>query len=61
MNIINNLKAVWAWKYRLLLLVKLRISELNAWEKCCTGLSQYFTACAAPVFLFLRICQFDIF
>ena len=32
--------------------IKLRKSELNAWNKCCTGFSQYFTACVVPVFCF---------
>jgi len=36
----------------MLLIVKLRKSELNAWNKCCTGFSQYFTACVASVFCF---------
>jgi len=32
-SIIDKLEAVGTWKYRLLLPVKLRISELNAWNK----------------------------
>jgi len=58
---INNLKAVRAWKYRLLLLVKPRKSELNAWNICCTGFSQYFTACVAPVFCFCAYVNMRLF
>jgi len=46
---------------RLLLLVKLRKSELNAWNKCCTGFSQYFTACVAPVFVFTYMSIWHFF
>jgi len=60
-NIINNPKAVQAWKYRLLLLLKLRKSEWNAWNKFCTGFSQYITACVAPGFDFTYMSIWHFF
>jgi len=39
----------------------LRKSELNAWNKCCTGFSQYFTACVAPGFCFCLYVNMTFF